>query len=314
MTPASPTALTYLRDHEFTYLPQDPPRRRGPGAGPPLRARHRERGALPEAGGDARRRLRELEAGYPGRIGVHALHTGTGAVLAYRAHERFAIASTFKVLAASAILHRAREQEPGLLDVLIRYGRDDLVAASPRTELHLETGMTVRELCDAAITYSDNTAANLLMRRIGGPSGVTAFARSLGDSVTRLDRWETDLNTNLPGDRRDTTTPAAMTEDLRALVLGDALHPLDRGQLTRWLVENTTGDKRIRAGLPPGWRVGDKTGSPAYGGVNDVAVAWPPGGGAPLVVSVYTTRLDPDTPGEDRIAADITRVAVDALL
>ncbi|MFE7156164.1 class A beta-lactamase [Streptomyces sp. NPDC057636] len=268
----------------------------------------------PEAGGDARRRLRALEAGYPGRIGVHALHTGTGAVLAYRAQERFAIASTFKVLAASAILHRAREQEPGLLDVLIRYGRDDLVAASPRTELHLETGMTVRELCDAAITYSDNTAANLLMRRIGGPAGVTAFARSLGDSVTRLDRWETDLNTNLPGDRRDTTTPAAMTEDLRALVLGDALHPLDRGQLTRWLVENTTGDKRIRAGLPPGWRVGDKTGSPAYGGVNDVAVAWPPGGGAPLVVSVYTTRLDPDTPGEDRIAADITRVAVDALL
>ncbi|MFB7995917.1 class A beta-lactamase [Streptomyces sp. NPDC056002] len=268
----------------------------------------------PEAGGDARRRLSELEAGYPGRIGVHALHTGTGAVLAHRAHERFAIASTFKVLAASAILRRAREQEPGLLDVLIRYGRDDLVAASPRTELHLETGMTVRELCDAALTYSDNTAANLLMRRIGGPAGVTAFARSLGDTVTRLDRWETDLNTNLPGDRRDTTTPAAMTEDLRALVLGDALHPLDRGQLIRWLVENTTGDKRIRAGLPPGWRVGDKTGSPAYGGVNDVAVAWPPGGGAPLIVSVYTTRLDPDTPGEDRIAADITRVAVDALL
>ncbi|MER7199494.1 class A beta-lactamase [Streptomyces sp. CB01635] len=265
-------------------------------------------------GGDARRRLRELEAGYPGRIGVHALHTGTGAVLAHRAHERFAIASTFKVLAASAILHRAREQEPGLLDALIRYGRDDLVAASPRTEMHLETGMTVRELCDAAITYSDNTAANLLMRRIGGPAGVTAFARSLGDSVTRLDRWETDLNTNIPGDRRDTTTPAAMTADLRALVLGDALHPLDRGQLTRWLVENTTGDKRIRAGLPPGWRVGDKTGSPAYGGVNDVAVAWPPGGGAPLVISVYTTRLDADTPGEDRIAADITRIAVDALI
>ncbi|MEU8485630.1 class A beta-lactamase [Streptomyces sp. NPDC048641] len=267
-----------------------------------------------DTGGDARRRLRELEAGYPGRIGVHALDTGTGAVLAYRAHERFAIASTFKVLAGAAVLRRAREEEPGLLDVLIRYGRDDLVAASPRTEMHLETGMTVRELCDAAITYSDNTAANLLMRRIGGPAGVTAFARSLGDSVTRLDRWETDLNTNIPGDRRDTTTPAAMTADLRALVLGDALHPLDRGQLTRWLVENTTGDKRIRAGLPTGWRVGDKTGSPAYGGVNDVAVAWPPGGGAPLVVCVYTTRLDPDTPGEDRIAADITRICVDALL
>ncbi|MFF2504635.1 class A beta-lactamase [Streptomyces sp. NPDC058067] len=262
---------------------------------------------------DARRRLRELEAGYPGRIGVHALDTGTGACLAYRADERFAIASTFKVLAAAAVLRRGREQEPGLLDVLVRYTRDDLVAASPRTTLHLETGMTVRELCDATITYSDNTAGNLLLRRIGGPSGVTAFARSLGDRETRLDRWETDLNTNIPGDPRDTTTPAAMTADLRALVLGDALHPLDRGQLTRWLVENTTGDKRIRAGLPPGWRVADKTGSPAYGGVNDVAVAWPPGGRAPLVISVYTTRLDADTPGEDRIAADITRIAVDTL-
>ncbi|MEV5976943.1 class A beta-lactamase [Streptomyces sp. NPDC052114] len=261
---------------------------------------------------DTRRRLRELEKSYPGRIGVHALHTGTGATVGYRADERFAIASTFKVLAAAAILRRAREQEPGLLDVLIRYGRDDLVAHSPRTEMHLETGMTVRELCDATITYSDNAAANLLMRRIGGPSGITEFARSIGDSHTRLDRWETDLNTNIPGDRRDTTTPAAMTGNLRGLVLGDALHPRDRDQLIRWLLENTTGDKRIRAGLPEGWRVGDKTGSPAYGGVNDVAVAWPPRR-APLVVSVYTTRLDPDTPGEDRIAEDITRIVVDAL-
>ncbi|WP_030785278.1 class A beta-lactamase [Streptomyces sp. NRRL S-920] len=262
---------------------------------------------------DARRRLRELEKGYPGRIGLHALNTGTGATLGYRADERFAIASTFKVLAAAAILRRAREEEPGLLDTVIRYGRDDLVTYSPRCEMHLATGMTVRELCDATITYSDNAAGNLLMRRIGGPSGITRFARSLGDPHTRLDRWETDLNTNIPGDPRDTTTPAAMTANLRKLVLGDALAPLDRDQLIRWLVENTTGDKRIRAGLPEGWRVGDKTGSPAYGGINDVAVAWPPKGGAPLVISVYTTRLDPDTPGEDRIAADMTRIAVDAL-
>ncbi|MFF1378028.1 class A beta-lactamase [Streptomyces sp. NPDC058308] len=270
-------------------------------------------GAPAAATDDVRRRLRDLEKEYPGRIGVHALHTGTGATVGYRADERFAIASTFKVLAAGAILRRAREQEPGLLDILIRYGRGDLVAYSPRTEMHLETGMTVRELCDAAVTYSDNAAANLLMRRIGGPSGITEFARSLGDSRTRLDRWETDLNSNIPGDRRDTTTPAVMTANLHKLVVGDALHPLDRGQLTRWLVENTTGDKRIRAGLPKGWRVGDKTGSPAYGGVNDVAVAWPPKGGAPLVISVYTTRLDPDTPGEDRIAADLARIVVDAL-
>ncbi|MGW0536465.1 class A beta-lactamase [Streptomyces sp. NPDC003032] len=262
---------------------------------------------------DARRRLRELEKGYPGRIGLHALNTGTGATIGYRADERFAIASTFKVLAAAAILRRAREEEPGLLDVLVRYGRDDIVSASPRTEMHLETGMTIRELCDATITYSDNAAANLMMRRLGGPHSITEFARTLGDSRTRLDRWEPELNTNIPGDPRDTTTPASMTANLRELVLGDALAPLDRDQLIRWLLENTTGDRRIRAGLPAGWRVGDKTGSPAYGGVNDIAVAWPPKGGAPLIISVYTTRLDPDTPGEDRIAADMTRVAVDAL-
>ncbi|MEV8019337.1 class A beta-lactamase [Streptomyces sp. NPDC086554] len=261
---------------------------------------------------DARRRLRELEKDYPGRIGVHALDTGSGASIRYREHERFAIASTFKVLAAAEILRRARDKEPGLLDVLVEYTRDDLVSASPRTEMHLETGMTVRELCDATITYSDNAAANLLMRRMGGPAGITAFARSLGDSRTRLDRWEPELNTNIPGDPRDTTTPASMTANLHKLVLGDALAPLDRGQLTRWLLENTTGDKRIRAGLPKGWRVGDKTGTPAYGGVNDVAVAWPPDK-APLVISVYTTRLDPETPGEDRIAEDITRIVVDAL-
>lgn len=261
---------------------------------------------------DVRRQLRELEKDYPGRIGVHALDTGSGATVGYREHERFAIASTFKVLAAAEILRRARDKEPGLLDVLVEYTREDLVTASPRTELHLETGMTVRELCDATITYSDNAAANLLMRRMGGPAGITAFARSLGDSRTRLDRWEPELNTNIPGDPRDTTTPASMTANLDKLVLGDALDPLDCGQLTRWLLENTTGDKRIRAGLPKGWRVGDKTGTPAYGGVNDVAVTWPPDR-APLVISVYTTRLDPETPGEDRIAEDITRIVVDAL-
>ncbi|WP_369212368.1 class A beta-lactamase, partial [Streptomyces flavofungini] len=261
----------------------------------------------------ARGRIRALEEEYPGRIGLHALHTGTGAVLAYRARERFALASTFKVLAVAAVLRGARTREHGLLDTLIRYGPGDLVAHSPRTERHLATGMTVRELCDAALRYSDNTAANLLLRRLGGPGAVTAFARALGDFRTRLDRWEPGLNGNVPGDPRDTTTPAAIAADLRTLVLGDALHPGDRRLLTRWLLGNTTGHQRIRAGLPTGWRAGDKTGTAEYGGVNDVAVAWPPEGGAPLVISVYTTRLDPETPGEDRIAADLTRIAVDAL-
>jgi beta-lactamase class A len=256
------------------------------------------------------KRLRELEEGFSGRLGVCA--TRGAEVVAYRADERFALASTFKALAAAAILRKARRCESGLLAKVIHYTRADLVEFSPITEVNVDRGMTVAALCDAAVRYSDNTAANLLLRELGGPGGITRFARSLGDPYTRLDRWETELNTNLPGDVRDTTTPAAMAGNLHKLVLGRALTTPDRAQLTDWLVRNTTGDKRIRAGVPDGWRVGDKTGTPAYGGANDVAVAWPPTG-APLVISVYTTRTEPDLPSDDAMVAEITRAVVHAL-
>lgn len=255
----------------------------------------------------AHRALKELEAAYPGRIGVTAINTGTGKTIRYRAHERFALCSTFKCLASAAILRLARTTEPGLMERVIHYTHADLVKHSPVTELHVDTGMTVRALCAATMTTSDNTAGNLLLRLLGGPSGIGNFTRTLGDRWTRLDRYETDLNTNLPGDPRDTSTPDAIARDLHKLVLGDALHPSDRAELTGWLIDNQTGDERIRAGLPKDWTTGDKTGGGDYGALNDIAVTWPPGS-APLVIAVYTTRTDPTTPGENRLLADIARV------
>lgn len=255
----------------------------------------------------AHRALKELEAAYPGRIGVAAIHTGTRRTIRYRAHERFALCSTFKCLASAAILQEARTKEPGLMERVIHYTHADLVKHSPVTERHVDTGMTVRALCAATMTTSDNTAGNLLLRLLGGPSGIARFTRTLGDRWTRLDRYETDLNTNIPGDPRDTSTPDAIARDLEKVTLGDALHPSDRAELVGWLIDNQTGDERIRAGLPKDWTTGDKTGGGDYGALNDIAVTWPPGS-APLVIAVYTTRTDQTTPGENRLLADIARV------
>jgi beta-lactamase class A len=194
------------------------------------------------------------------------------------------------VFAAAAVLRKARRGDPGLLDRVIRYTRADLVNHTPITEKHVDSGMTVAQLCRAAVTYSDNTAGNLLLRQLGGPRGLTRFFRSLGDRDSRLDRWETDLSVWRPGERRDTTKPAAIAANLRKLTVGRALHPRDRVQLNRWLRANTTGGKRIRAGLPKSWTVGDKTGTGFFhGAANDIAVATPPRG-APIVIAIYTTR------------------------
>src|SRR5207253_3096519 len=158
--------------------------------------------------------------------------------------------------------------------------------------------------CAAAIEYSDNTAGNMLLRQLGGPPAVTLFARTLGDPVTRLDRWETALNDWIPGNPRDTTTPAAMGTDVRLLTTGPALHPDDRARLIGWMRQTVTGGARIRAGLPPDWVVGDKTGTTtAYGAANDVAVAWPPGATRPLVIAIYTNRTEPDGAPDNAVLA-----------
>jgi beta-lactamase class A len=258
----------------------------------------------------AQRELAELESRFGGRLGVYGWDTGSGARLGHRADERFALCSTFKVLAAAAIV-RLRSTRPGLLEQRVHYARGQLVAGSPVTEAHLTDGMTVAELCAAAITHSDNTAANQLLGILGGPSQVTAFARALGDQITRLDRTEPELNVVPPGDPRDTSTPAQMATTLHSLVLGDALDPVGRDLLTGWLVANTTGGARIRAGLPAGWRVGDKTGTGPAGEANDLAVAWPPNR-QPLVISVYTAPPDRSARPNDQVIASAAAIVARA--
>ncbi|OZM79878.1 class A beta-lactamase [Pseudonocardia sp. MH-G8] len=254
-------------------------------------------------------RLAELERRFDARLGVYALDTGSGREVAHRADERFAMCSTFKALAAAAVLDAT---PPEHLDQRVHYAQADLVDYSPVTEQHVADGMTIRELCDAAVRFSDNTAGNLLLADLGGPGGITALARSLGDDVTRLDRIEPELNTAIPGDERDTTSPRAMAGCLDALVLGDRLGPDDRALLTGWLVGNTTGDARIRAGVPDGWRVGDKTGTGSYGTTNDVGVVWPPDR-APIVLVLLSSRTTEDADNEDALLAEATRVVVEGL-
>ena len=264
------------------------------------------RAAEPQTAALAKAELEKLETGFGGRIGLFVLNTANGAQLAHRAHERFPFCSTFKVMAASAILTRSAEV-PGLLQQRIRYRQSDLVNYSPITQKHVADGMTVAGLCAAALQYSDNTAANLLIRMAGGPQAVTAFARSIGDSEFRLDRWETELNTAIPGDVRDTSTPSAMGRSLQRLVLGDALAQTQREQLRDWLYGNTTGAARIKAGIPADWIIGDKTGSGDYGTANDIAVIWPPER-APVVVAIYTTQGRQDAKPRDDVIASAARI------
>jgi beta-lactamase class A len=231
-----------------------------------------------------------LEMASDGRLGVAVVDTraGVNGFIGYRSDERFPLCSTFKLLAAAAVLKRVDDGKEQL-DRRVKFEASDLVTYSPVTKDHAGgDGMTVGELCTAAMTVSDNTAGNLLLASLGGPQALTDYVRSLGDAVTRLDRIEPDLNEALPDDQRDTTTPAAMVKTMQALVMGDALSQSSREQLIAWLVANKTGDTRLRAGLPPAWRIGDKTGSGERGTSNDVAVAWPPNS-APVFIAVYLT-------------------------
>ncbi|HTW85279.1 MAG TPA: class A beta-lactamase [Candidatus Sulfotelmatobacter sp.] len=256
----------------------------------------------------AERRLATIELRTGGRLGVAVSDTGTGHTLAYRAHERFPMCSTFKALAVAAVLRRVESREEQL-DRRIPYTQADLLAYAPVTREHVhEGGMTVEALCAAAIEYSDNTAANLLLASLGGPEGVTRFARALGDRVTRLDRTETSLNTAIPGDPRDTTTPAAMAADLRDVLIGNALLRPAQLRLQGWMDACKTSAARLRAGLPRGWAVGDKTGTGENGTANDIGIVRPVGR-KPLLVAVYltgATAIDGDR--RDAAIADVGRV------
>jgi beta-lactamase class A len=241
-----------------------------------------------EAVKSANERIAALEARAGGRFGVFVLDTASGLAIAHRSEERFPMCSTFKLLTAAAVLAEVdagRER----LDRKIPHGAADLLNYAPVTKAHVGEGaMSVGDLCAAAIDWSDNTAANLLLQAIGGPPAFTRYARSLGDELTRLDRNEPTLNTAIPGDERDTTTPSAMARDMQAVLLGDRLSEGSRRQLETWLVGDEVGDKRIRAGLPPSWRVGDKTGTGDNGTANVIGILWPPDRAPLLAASYYT--------------------------
>ncbi|TRV81908.1 class A beta-lactamase [Streptomyces sp. 130] len=247
-------------------------------------------GTARAAAGSTTARLRELERTHGARVGAFAYNVATGVSVRHRADERFPMLSTFKTLAAAAVL-RDLDRDGEVLEKVVHYTKADCVSDSPVTDTpeSIASGLSIARLCDAAIGDSDNTAGNLLLRELGGPQAVTRFARSLGDRETRLDRWEPDLNSAEPGRVTDTTTPAAIARDYARLVLGNALEPRDRALLTHWLLNCRTSGTRFRAGLPPEWTVADKTGGGFYGSCNDVGVAWTEEG-APVVLAVLTTK------------------------
>ena len=253
-------------------------------------------------------RLAALERRHGGRLGVSILDAGNGCRVAHRGDERFLMCSTFKLLAVAAVLARVDRGEERL-DRRIVFGPDAVLDYAPVTRHRVGApGMSVAGLCRAAITLSDNTAANLLLGSLGGPAEVTAFVRSIGDAVTRLDRIEPELNVGSPGDLRDTTSPNAMLASMHKVLLGDALAAASREQLLAWLRACTTGTGRLRAGLPVGWTAGDKTGSGPKNETNDVAILLPPQR-TPLLVTAYYAGSPADMTARDAVLAEVGRIA-----
>jgi len=269
-------------------------------------------GSAAFAENDAANRIAAIEARIGGRIGVAALDTSNDKHLDYRSGERFPMCSTFKFLAAAAVLKRVDEKKERL-ERFVPYNAKDILEYAPVTKEHLkEGGMTLGALCEAAIEQSDNTAGNLLLNAIGGPAGLTNFVRTLGDRVTRLDRIEPELNSAIRGDERDTATPAAISSDMQRLLLGDALSEASRRQLDDWLQRNETGGPMIRAGVPKTWSVGDKTGRGSNGATNDIAIMRPPGR-APILLAIYSVGSTATANDRAAAIAEVTKVLVESL-
>jgi beta-lactamase class A len=257
-------------------------------------------------------RFAELEARTKSRIGIAAIDLSTNRRVESRSNERFIMCSTFKVLAVGAVLKRVDEKKEKL-DQFVPYGEAQLLEYAPVTRAHVkEGGMTLDALCGAAISQSDNTAANLLLETIGGPQSWTDFARALGDNSSRLDRMEPELNMAAAGDDRDTTTPAAMCQDLQRLLTSDVLSLESRARLEGWMVANETGSKMIRASVPADWRIGDKTGRSGNGASNDIAIVRPPTGG-PIFLAIYLNAPSESSEGRGLLVAETAKVALELL-
>jgi beta-lactamase class A len=266
------------------------------------------RGASSPGFADLRARL-----GPGGRLGLAALDTASGRRIAFDAHSRYAFCSTIKLALAGQVLGEV-EAGRATLGAAIPFAEADLLGYAPRVRAAFDAGrraMTIDELCAAIVEVSDNSAANLLFARFGGPAALTRFVRRAGDSITRADRPEPALNTNLAGDPRDTTTPAAMAGLMRSLLLGTVLRPASRDRLIGWMESASTGLHRLRAGLPAGWRAGDKTGNGANGSANDLAIAWPPRR-PPILIASYTSGGTADAAARDAVHAEAARRIVRA--
>lgn len=270
------------------------------------------RAALPAIQTTSPHALAEIESKVGGRVGVFALNMGTGKALAHREDERFAMCSTFKWVLAAAILARVDRGELSL-EGRVPYGSTDLLDYAPVARAQVADGyMTVEALARASVVVSDNTAANLLLRIIDGPSGLTQFIRSMGDPVTRLDRNEPTLNSNEPGDTRDTTSPRAMVGLMRKVLYGDTLASASRERLLVWLRASETGKQRLRAGLPGDWTVGDKTGGGLRGALNDVAIAVPPGE-HPILIASYLSEGRSGLKEQEAAHAEVGRLVSQTL-
>lgn len=255
--------------------------------------------------------FKDIESAVGGRLGVAVRKPGSDLAVAYRGGERFPMCSTFKLLIVAAVLERVDDGRETLART-IRVPRGEILDYAPITRKHAGEEMSLFDICAATMIWSDNTAANLILESLGGPDAATAFVRSLGDRKTRIDRIEPDANDLSPGDPRDTTTPNAMADDLDRLVLGDALSPTSRAQLTAWLLANETGKARLRAGMPPDWRVGDRTGTGPLGTSNNVCVAFPPEGG-PILISAFLTGSTAGRESRDAALANVGRAVVTAI-
>nr|WP_245804693.1 class A beta-lactamase [Halobacillus hunanensis] len=252
----------------------------------------------------------KLENEFDAQLGVYALDTGTDQTIEYQSEERFAFASTYKALAAAIVLQQKSKDE---LEEVITYTEDDLVTYSPVTKKHVDTGMTLLKLSEAAVRTSDNTGGNLLFKTLGGPNEFEQALRQIGDNVTQADRIEPELNEFTPGDTRDTSTPKALATSLKEFAVGDLLSNDKRELFTDWLKGNATGDALIRAGAPEGWVVGDKSGAASYGTRNDIAVVWPPNR-EPIVIAIMSHRDQENAQYNDELIAQAAEIALNALL